>query len=285
MARIADLLRSGPTVSFEFFPPKDDEEASRLRATIDALKPLSPSFVSVTYRGGRSSRERTTNVVRELIQQREIVAMPHLTCVAHTRDELREIVGGFHAAGVENLLALGGDPLPDEESYRQLNHAIELVELALEQGAECIGVAAHPSGHPDSQDKGSDRRHLAAKLRLADFAITQFFFRAEEWLRLVDELQALGVDRPVIPGIMPITSLQSIVRMSELSGYSVPADIVERLEPLEDDPKALRAAGIELACQLCQDLLDAGAPGLHFFTLNRSTATREIHTSLRLTTA
>ena len=285
MARIADLLRRGPTVSFEFFPPKDDEESERLRATIDALKPLSPSFVSVTYRGGRSSRERTTTVVRELIQQRDIVAMPHLTCVAHTRSELRDIVAGFHAAGVENLLALGGDPLPDEESYRELLHASELVELALEQGAECIGVAAHPAGHPRSPDLDSDRRHLSAKLRLADFAITQFFFHVDEWQRLVDDLQALGVDRPVIPGIMPILSLRSIVRMAELSGCSVPAPIIERLEPLEDDPKALRAAGIELACELCQDLLDAGAPGLHFYTLNRSTATREIYSSLRLTTA
>lgn len=285
MARIADLLRRGRTVSFEFFPPKDDEESDRLRATIDALKPLSPSFVSVTYRGGRSSRERTTSVVRSLIQQQDITAMPHLTCVAHTRDELREIVAGFHAAGVENLLALGGDPLPDEESYRELTHASELVELALEQGAPCIGVAAHPSGHPNSPDLESDRRHLSAKLRLADFAITQFFFSVEEWQRLVDGLLALGVDRPVIPGIMPITSLRSVVRMAELSGYSVPPAIVERLEPLEHDPKAVRAVGIELACQLCQDLLDAGAPGLHFYTLNRSTATREIYTSLRLTTA
>ncbi len=285
MPRIADLLRRGPTVSFEFFPPKNDEEAVRLRETIEALKPLHPSFVSVTYRGGRSSRELTTEVVRDLIHRRDIVAMPHLTCVAHSRNELREIIGGFQAAGVENLLALGGDPLPDEESYRELAHAIELVELALELGAECIGVAAHPAGHPHSPDLESDRRRLAAKLRLADFAITQFFFEADDWKRLVDDLQALGVDRPVIPGIMPIVNLSSVSRMAQLSGYSVPPAIVERLEPLAADPAALRAAGIELACRLCQDLLDAGAPGLHFYTLNRSTATREIYASLSLTTA
>ena len=214
MARIADLLRRGPTVSFEFFPPKDDDEAARLRTTIDALKPLSPSFVSVTYRGGRK--------LAGADHERGARADPAARDRGHAAPDLRrayprrlhEIVSGFHAAGVENLLALGGDPLPDEESYRQLSHAIELVELALEQGAQCIGVAAHPSGHPDSHDLVQDRRHLAAKLRLADFAITQFFFRAEEWLRLVDELQALGVDRPVIPGIMPIINLQSIVRMS-----------------------------------------------------------------------
>lgn len=285
MARIADLVRRGPTVSFEFFPPHDDEEAARLQRTIADLQPLQPSFVSVTYRGGRSSRERTTGVVRELILRNDITAMPHLTCVAHTRDELREIVAGFHAAGVENLLALGGDPLPDEESYRELEHAIELVELANEQGAGCVGVAAHPAGHPRSPDLETDRRHLAEKLRVADFAITQFFFKVEEWIALVEELQALGVDRPVIPGIMPIVNLSSIQRMASLSGYAVPADIVERVEAVGDDPAAVRAAGIELACRLCQDLLDAGAPGLHFFTLNRSTATREIHATLSLATA
>ena len=285
MARITDLVRRGTTVSFEFFPPKDDEEAARLQETISNLQPLRPSFVSVTYRGGRSSRERTTNVVRDLILRNEITAMPHLTCVAHTRDELREIVGGFLAAGVENVLALGGDPLPDEESYRELVYAYELVELANEQGAECVGVAAHPAGHPRSPDLPADRRRLAEKLRAADFAITQFFFKAEEWSGLVEDLQKLGVDRPVIPGIMPIVNLSSIQRMAALSGCEVPADIVAQLEPLADDPAALRSAGIELACRLCQDLIDAGAPGLHFYALNRSSATREIYSSLSLATA
>lgn len=285
MARITDLLGRGPTVSFEFFPPRDDEEAARLQQTISELAAIRPSFVSVTYRGGRSSRERTTRVVADLIKRDEITAMPHLTCVAHTRDELREIVATFHAEGAENLLALGGDPLPDEESYRELTHALELVELARAAGTPSIGVAAHPAGHPRSPDLATDRRHLAEKLRAADFAITQFFFRVEEWLSMVEDLARLGVDRPVVPGIMPIVNLTSIQRMAELSGYQVPAEIVARLEPLAGDPAAVRAAGIELACRLCQDLLDAGAPGLHFYTLNRSTATREIHSSLRLAPA
>ncbi len=185
MARIADLLGSGPTFSFEFFPPKTDEEQARLEATIKDLEPLHPSFVSVTYRGGRSSRERTTAVVLDILTTTAITAMPHLVCVAHSRQELIEIVDNFNQAGVENLLALGGDPVSDEP-VGELRHALQLVELARERGSACVGVAAHPAGHPRSPDLASDRRHLAAKLQVADFAITQFFFHAEEYLRLRD---------------------------------------------------------------------------------------------------
>jgi methylenetetrahydrofolate reductase (NADPH) len=282
MARITDLLKAGRTFSFEFFPPRTDEEQAQLTKTIGNLQPLEPSFVSVTYRGGRTSRERTTRVVIDILNTTELTPMPHLTCVAHPRFELGEIVGGFRAAGLENLLALGGDPLPEEESYRELAYALELVELGRLLGFESIGVAAHPAGHPRSPDLQTDRRHLAAKLKLADFAITQFFFHVEEWERLVDELQALGVDRPVVPGIMPITNLGSIQRMAQLSGYEVPRDIVEQLEQAGDDPKEVRRIGIELACALCSGLLEAGAPGLHFYTLNFSTATREIYSGLGL---
>jgi methylenetetrahydrofolate reductase (NADPH) len=281
MARITDLLGRGPTFSFEFFPPKNDEEQARLEATIKDLEPLHPSFVSVTYRGGRSSRERTTAVVLDIIKTTAITAMPHLVCVAHSRTELSEIVDNFNRAGVENLLALGGDPVADEPAG-ELVHAYQLVELARARGSASIGVAAHPAGHPRSPDLAGDRRHLAAKLAAADFAITQFFFHVEEWLRLRDELAALGIDKPVIPGIMPVTSLKSITRMAELSGYQIPADVVARLARVEDDPKEFRRVGIELAAELCRDLLAAGAPGLHFFTLNFSSATREIYNSLEL---
>jgi len=250
VARITDLLGRGPTFSFEFFPPRSDEEKDRLSQTIQDLEPLHPSFVSVTYRGGRSSRERTTAVVTDIIRSRAITAMPHLVCVAHSRGELR--------------------------------HAAELVELARALGGRSIGVAAHPAGHPRSPDRVSDRRHLAAKMALADFAITQFFFHVDDYLRLREELADLGMSKPVIPGIMPILSLASVKRMSELAGYGVPADVVDRLSPLEDDPKEFRRAGIELACELCRELLDAGAPGLHFYTLNFSKATLEIYRSLEL---
>jgi methylenetetrahydrofolate reductase (NADPH) len=281
VARIADLLGDGPTFSFEFFPPKTDEEQARLEATIKDLEPLHPSFVSVTYRGGRSSRERTTAVVLDILRTTSITAMPHLVCVAHSRGELTEIVDNFIGEGVDNLLALGGDPVADEPPG-ELRHALELVELARARGSACIGVAAHPAGHPRSPDLASDRRHLAAKLSLADFAITQFFFHADEYLRLRDQLADLGIDKPVIPGIMPVTSLKSITRMAELSGYQLPADVVARLSRVEDDPKEFRRVGIELASELCRDLLAEGAPGLHFYTLNFSSATSEIYRSLEL---
>lgn len=285
MARITDLLAAGQSFSFEFFPPKDEDEQRLLTRTISDLQPLRPSFVSVTYRGGRISRERTTRVVIDLLRTTDLTPMPHLTCVAHPRFELGEIIGGFRAAGLENLLALGGDPLPKEESYKELEYAWQLVELGRRLGFESIGVAGHPAGHPRSPDLGSDRQHLAFKLRLADFAITQFFFKVEEYERLRDELAALGITKPIIAGIMPITSLVSVQRMAQLSGYAVPDDIVRRIEAGGDDRDEIRKRGIDVATELCRDLLDIGAPGLHFYTLNFSKATREIYTNLGLVTS
>jgi methylenetetrahydrofolate reductase (NADPH) len=282
MHRITDLLAAGRTFSFEFFPPKNDDEQRLLTRTIADLQPLNPSFVSVTYRGGRISRERTTRVVVDLIKRTKLTPMAHLTCVAHPRFELGEILGGFRAVGVENLLALGGDPLPAEESYKELEYASELVELGRRIGFESIGVAAHPAGHPRSPDLKSDRDRLAAKLELADFAITQFFFKLEEYERLREELAARRMMKPIVAGIMPITSLTSVQHMAQLSGYAVPDDIVKRLTAGGDDPGEIRKRGIELAVELCSELLTAGVPGLHFYTLNFSKATREIYTRLRL---
>ncbi|MEO8632799.1 MAG: methylenetetrahydrofolate reductase [Chloroflexota bacterium] len=284
MARITDLLAAGQTFSFEFFPPKDDDERRLLTRTIADLQPLRPSFVSVTYRGGRISRERTTRVVIDLLRTTDLTPMPHLTCVAHPRFELGEIIGGFRAAGLENLLALGGDPLPTEESYKELEYASQLVELGRRLGFESIGVAAHPAGHPRSPDLATDRLQLASKMRLADFAITQFFFKVEEYVRLRDEMAALGVTKPILAGIMPITSLVSVQRMAQLSGYAVPDDIVRRIGAGGDDRDEIRKRGIEVATELCRDLLDLGVPGLHFYTLNFSKATREIYQNLGLVT-
>lgn len=281
MAKVADLLASGRTFSFEFFPPKDDAEHARLvRALLD-LQPLEPSFVSVTYRGGRSSRQRTHDLVVGMLRTTTLTPMAHLICVAHSRLELAEILVDFRKAGIENLMALGGDPPTDPDAMEgELLHADELVELARAIGGFSIGVAAHPAGHPRSADLESDREFLAAKLRRADFAITQFFFKRDEYLRLVDHLAARGVDKPVVPGIMPVTSLSSVERMAAM-GAAVPPDMVERLEK-GGDPASVRRIGIDLATELCQQLLDAGAPGLHFYTLNRSLATREIYASLGL---
>lgn len=281
MARIDQLLREGRTFSFEFFPPKTDAEQATLVKTISDLQPLQPSFVSVTYRGGRSSRQRTTDLVAGLVKATALTPMAHLICVAHSRLELAEILVDFRKAGVENLMALGGDPPTDPDAGPgELEHAEELVELARAIGGFSIGVAAHPAVHPRSPDRATDRRYLARKLNLADFGVTQFFFELDEYLTLVEELSALGVTKPVIPGIMPITALTQIPRMAQM-GAALPPRLVERLEAA-GDAEAVRAAGIAAMTELCEKLLAEGAPGLHFYTLNRSTATREIYANLGL---
>jgi methylenetetrahydrofolate reductase (NADPH) len=285
MTLIKDLLARGRTYSFEFFPPKDDREQRLLSAAIRDLEPLQPSFVSVTYRGGAASRARTTGVVGDLLKTTSLLPMAHLTCVAHPRRELLEVMDGFRAVGVVNLLALGGDPLPEQHAHHEVRYASELVALGRQHGFASIGVAAHPAGHPRSPDLKSDRTQLAAKMRQADFAITQFFFKLEEYLRLRDELAALGVTKPILAGIMPITSLTSVQRMAELSGYAVPDDIVKRITAGGDDPAEIRARGIDVAAKLCAQLLEADVPGLHFYTLNFSKATREVYAKLGLVPA
>jgi len=204
--------------------------------------------------------------------------------VSHTRPEVDEILAGYADAGVENTLALGGDAPRDAADARpsEYTHAIELAEQVRTAGSFSIGVAAHPEVHPRSPDRASDRRHLAEKLAVADFAITQFFFEAVHYRRLVEELAALGVDRPVVPGIMPVTNLGQVTRMAQLSGADVPPWLVERLGATSGDPEESRRVGVEVATELCRELLDAGAPGLHFYTLNRSSATREIYANLGL---
>jgi methylenetetrahydrofolate reductase (NADPH) len=283
VTRISDLLDAGPTYSFEFFPPKSDEELMVLSRTLLELQPLGPSFVSVTYRGGAESRQRTQNLVTGMLHTSTLVPMAHLVCVAHTRLELAEILVALRRAGVENVLALGGDVVAGSDAPRELTHAIELVELARAIGGFSIGVAAHPAGHPASPDLGVDRDRLAEKMALADFAITQFFFEPAEYLDLVAQLAERGIDKPVLPGIMPVTALSSIPRMAAM-GAAVPPWMVERLEAANaaDGPDGVRRCGIELATELCQAVLSGGAPGLHFYTLNRSSATRDIYRALGL---
>jgi methylenetetrahydrofolate reductase (NADPH) len=284
MTRIADLLAKGTTYSFEFFPPKTDAEQATLVRTLRDLEPLGPSFVSVTYRGGAESRKRTFDLVTGMLRTTTLVPMAHLICVAHTRLELADILVAYRLAGVENLMALGGDPPVDpEDGAGELPHASELVELAHAIGGFSVGVAAQPSGHPLSADLASDRDHLAAKLARADFAISQFFFEAEEYTGLVADLAARGVDKPVLPGIMPVTSLSSVPRMATM-GAAVPAWMVDRLTEADrrGGKEAVRTEGVVIATELCQQLLSAGVPGLHFYTLNRSSATREIYAALGL---
>jgi len=286
VTRIADLLGAGRCFSFEFFPPKTEEAETQLQRTLLELAPLRPSFVSITYGAGGTTRERTHDLVVGILQSTDMTPMAHLCCAGHLEDELRGILARYRDEGVENILALRGDP-PAELNLPagDLAHAVDLVRLAREIGPFSIGVAAHPEGHPASPDLASDRRHLAAKLGAADFGVTQFFFRLEDYLRLIDDLAALGCDRPVVPGIMPVTNLAQITRFAALSGAEFPADLAARLEAVAETPAEVRRIGVEVASQLCRDLLEAGAPGLHFYTLNRSTATREIFANLGLSAA
>jgi len=286
MTRIADLLAKGRTYSFEFFPPKTDAEQATLVKTLRDLEPLGPSFVSVTYRGGAESRQRTFDLVTGMLRTTTLVPMAHLICVAHTRLELADILVAYRKAGVENLMALGGDPPTDPgDGPGELVHAAELVELAHAVGGFSIGVAAQPAGHPLSADLATDRDYLAAKLGLADFAVTQFFFEAREYNELVAGLAERGVEKPVLPGIMPVERLSSVPGMARM-GAAVPGWMVERLEAADrrGGAEAVRHEGVACATELCEQLLNAGVPGLHFYTLNRSSATREIYAALGLGT-
>ena len=282
MARIAELLARGRTYSFEFFPPKTDGAQLTLGRTIAELEPLAPSFVSVTYGAGGSTRARTHAIVEWVRKETRITPMAHLTCAGHRHDEIHEILDNYATAGVENILALAGDPPKDAEpgAATDYAYALDLVDHVASFGGFSVGVAAHPEGHPRSTNRAEDRRHLAAKLGRADFAITQFFFETEHYIRMMDELSALGVDKPVIPGIMPVTNKAQVRRMAEMSGAAFPDWLADRIGDSDEDD--VHRIGVEMATELCAELLAAGAPGLHFFTLNRSTATREIYANLNL---
>ena len=279
-ARIDELVAAGPTYSFEFFPPKTPEGHRHLARALVELQPLEPSFVSVTYRGGPASRYPTHDLVTGMLRTTELNPMAHLICAGHSRLELADILVQLRKAGIVNLMALGGDP-PEGEDPGELRHAAELVELARAIGGFSIGVAAHPAVHPRSPSRAADRDFLAAKLSMADFAVTQSVFSVAHWQELVAELAERGVTKPVIPGIMPLTRPRSAARQSEL-GAVVPPEVAARVDAAGDDPEAVERTGIELATELCRQLLDAGAPGLHFYTLNRSQATRRIHAELGL---
>jgi len=282
MARIADLLAAGRTYSFEFFPPKTDGAQLSLGRAIGELEPLAPSFVSVTYGAGGSTRQRTHAVVSWMRKETTLTPMAHLTCQGHVRAEIREILNDYAADGVENILALGGDvPTDGEPAPSDYTFASELLEDVVADGRFSVGVAAHPELHPRSPDRATDRQFLAAKLARADFAITQFFFDLDVYVQMVNELADLGVTKPILPGIMPVTNKNQIRRMAELSGAAFPAWLAERLDRT-DDAEEIRRIGVDAATELCQGLLEAGAPGLHFYTMNRSTATSEIYANLGL---
>jgi methylenetetrahydrofolate reductase (NADPH) len=284
MVKVHELLAAGQTRSFEFGPPRTEQAERTLEKTLLELEPLEPSFVSVTYGAGGSTRDKTREVVEHIHRDTSMTVMPHLTCVGHTRAQVIEIVTGYRDAGMQNLLALGGDPpLEGPPPPTDFRYAMELLELVRDLGDFSVGVAAFPELHPRSQgDRAFDRRHLAAKLRLADFGITQFFFKAADYWAMVEELAALGVDTPVIPGIIPVTNVSQVERFARLAGADFPADLAERLYAVADRPDEVRRIGVGVAIDLTRELLDDGAPGIHFYTLNFSRATREIYAALGL---
>lgn len=289
---IPSMIRSGrQCISFEFFPPKTSAGEAVLWQALAELEPLAPTFVSVTYGAGGSTQERTVAVTARIAAETGLEPVAHLTCVGATASQVQEVVGRYRQAGVGNVLALRGDPpgglgTPWEPTPGGLRHAVELVALLRAEGDWGIGVAAFPEGHPEATDLESDARVLAAKQDAgATFAVTQFFFGADDYFRLVERAARNGATLPIIPGIMPVTNLGQIRRFAELSGAAFPPGLARRFEGLADDAEAVQALGVEVATEMCRELLAGGAPGLHFYTLNRSTATREIYANLGLARA
>ncbi|EHK87794.1 5,10-methylenetetrahydrofolate reductase [Saccharomonospora azurea SZMC 14600] len=281
---VVDRLTSGrrPTFSVEFFPPRDESDEAILWRSIRELEPLDPAYVSITYGAGGTSREGTIRNIARVATDTTLVPMAHLTAVDHSVAELRHVIGHFAAVGVRNILALRGDPPGNPMGEwvahpRGLTYAEELVRLVRELGDFCVGVSAFPYGHPRSTDLETDTHYLVRKLDAgADFAIAQLFFEADDFLRLRDRVAAAGSDALMLPGIMPLTTPRTWRKTIELSGATPPRWLVERLEPLSDDPKAFRAEGLDVITELCEQLLAEGVPELHFYTFNRSKATREL---------
>jgi methylenetetrahydrofolate reductase (NADPH) len=280
---IGELIRgSAPTFSFEFFPPKTREGERLLWQAIRELESLQPSFVSITYGAGGTTRDTTVAVTERVATETTLLPMAHLTAVNHSVAEIRNVVGRLAGAGIRNLLAIRGDP-PGDPMGEWVQHpdgvlyAEDLVRLIREMGDFSVGVAAFPYKHPRSPDVESDTRNFIRKCRAgADFAITQMFFEAEEYLRLRDRVAAAGCATPIVPGVMPVTRMATIERSAQFSGAPFPPGLLRRFERIAGDERAVRELGVDLCGEMCRRLLDEGVPGIHFITMNRSTATREV---------
>ena len=284
---IKDLLNQGtPSFSFEFFPPKTDEAFDTLVETIRELQKLHPTFVSVTYGAGGSTRRRTIDVVAKAKGELGQESMAHLTCVGSTEEELRDVLDELRTQGIENVLPLRGDPPAGTDVFEKtpggFGYANELVSFIKENYDFCLGVAGYPEGHQEADDFDTDLANLKLKVDAgADFVITQMFFDNRFYFDFVAQARAIGIDVPLIPGIMPILNLGQIKRFTQMCGASIPEELLERLEAIKEDADAVRQCGVEHAAQQCRELLEGGVPGIHFYTLNRSTSTRDIFENLK----
>lgn len=288
---IKDLLRQEtPSFSFEFFPPKTDEAFDALVDTIRRLQKLHPTFVSVTYGAGGSTRRRTVDVVVKTKAELGQESMAHLTCVGSTVEEIREVLDELADHGFENVLSLRGDPPAGSEVFEKtpggFGNANELVSFIREHYTFCIGVAGYPEGHQEAPDLDTDLANLKRKVDAgADFIITQLFFDNRFYFDFIERAAAIGIDAPIIPGIMPILSVKQIKRFTQMCGASIPASLLEQLEAVQDDAEAVQRCGVEHATRQCRELLEGGAPGIHFYTLNRSSSTWDIFKNLKATGA
>ena len=285
--RIADLLeRQRPVFSFEFFPPKTDEGQQTLRNTLEVLKDDQPDYVSVTYGAGGTTRNRTVEITKTIKGDLGIEAMAHLSCVGEPSERLVEILEEIQAAGIQNVLALRGDPPRGERDWRPhpggLSYSVELIRLIKERFGFCVGAAGFPEVHLDAPDRASDLRYAREKVEAgAGFLVTQLFLDNEIYFEFVENAREAGIDVPIIPGIMPITNVSQIKTITGMCGATIPAELERELEGRADDPEAVAELGVAYATLQCSDLLARGAPGIHFYTLNRSPATRAILAALR----
>jgi methylenetetrahydrofolate reductase (NADPH) len=276
--RISEVLRSGrPCFSFEFFPPKTDDGALTLFNTIEALRPLDPAFVSLTYGAGGSTRTRTVDLAKRIQSEIGLTVLSHITCAGSSRDELRAIFRDLRDAGVENVLALRGDAPKDGAPTGELRYATDLVGLLRDEFAFSIGGACYPEMHPEAPDEATDLAHLSEKVaRGAEFLVSQLFFDNDRYFAFVERARAAGITVPIVPGIMPITDYRQIARFTAMCGATIPEKLRAALEDRIDEPEAVAELGVAYATLQCVDLLERGAPGIHFYTLNKSPATRAV---------
>ena len=269
-----------PPISFEFFPPKTDEQRATLEAALPKLKALSPDYVSVTFGAGGSTLSYTPETVQRLREHHKLDAAPHLSCVGGTRDEIRALLQKYKSMGCKRIVALRGDLPSGMASYGDFRYASELVEFIRNEfdGAFHIEVACYPEMHPQANDAHADLKNFAAKVKAgADGAITQYFFNPDAYFRFVDEARRHGIKIPIVPGVMPISQYSQLRRFSDMCGAEIPRWIAKRLESFRDDADAIREFGADVVADLCRKLIAGGAPGIHFYTLNRARATLAIH--------